>query len=1129
LSRRFSFRPRQADGGQVRRRPGEGEQARGRILSPLIFRWLVLGLGVVPVLMDAVPVDFNLPAQPASDALLAFSQQAKIEVLFSFDDLHQVRSTAVIGRYEPTEAIVRLLGSSGFVAWQNGRGKLAVTPAAPLAGTIRGRLLAPDGAPAPGVRLALRNIRRFVRTDVAGEYIFDAVPPGTYELTIDGPGYQPVQITGVQVPSNQLLTLETQTLKIATDPTQLEPYIVHARAARPEAFDLSRTPQTPPSATGNLDLPRTVNDALPYEIYDRGLISRSGVVNLNEFLQRYVLESDAATQPPEQNGAQDSFVVGSNNLNLRGYGADETVILVNGRRLPEVLTNVGGTLPPDVNFIPLSLVQQVEILPVSASALYNGNAVGGVINIVLRSSSDINATEVTSTYANALGHFDAPQSSVSLVNGQTLLDGKLHLRFNASFTRDTPPTEAELGYHQARVLPPPELGEPVYRATPNIRSTDGTPLFGPGTSSVTSVASGADGSGGLPAFTGREGLRDFAFFNAPADFAASPNSLQYPYGRRQKRAAYFMSVAYDAFPWLQVGVDGTYVHTVVNRGFDVFTADLTLAAANPLNPFHQDVNVSLNEVASQLGEDYSEAQLDFASAVMGLLVRLPSDWRVTLDTQYAHNLVKYRGIAGADAGRWQQLVDEGSYNPLRDTQIYGPPQAFYDHVLVYYGGPGRFVTLGNYDTIDAAARVTNESLHMPTGTATVNFGVDYRSNHLGSYTEEPYFADGTLAHPPAEFSARTLQRYSVFAELQAPLVPESWLPAWLRKVETDLAVRYVAADTARETNVTPTFAVKLDFTGGLSLRGSVTTSNRLPTPQLSRPILTDTGTATGVDYTAIYDPVRNQNYLVQAADALDPNLRPEEAITQTAGLIFQRGKVHRFRASVDFVDTRKVDEVIPLDAQAVLDTETLFPERVIRAPLAPGDMHPAGLVTSVITGAVNAASRHSQNWNLSLDYAWTKCLDGTLELYGRLIYFERYDRQVFAMSPVVDELREPDGLASGLLKIRSNFGAGWSNRVYGFGLDGHYFHSRVLPVVEQSSQGSSHIEPFWQFDAYLQSDLGRWLPWKSPRYGLRGQLRVNNLFDTAFPKYANESSGAGVQPYGDWRGRTYSLSLTATF
>lgn len=1092
-------------------------------------RWLAAGLVLAPALALAVPVDFDLPAQPVSSALLAFSSQAKMEVLFSFDELQQVQSTAVSGSYEPTEAIARLLSGTGFAARRNGGGKFVVASASRAAGTIKGRLLLPDASPAQGIRVVLPTARRSARTDAAGDFVFGAVDAGTYELVIDATGFQPLQVNNVRVAPNRTMLLETQTLKTAGDPTQLEPYIVQAKAARQGAFDLSRTPLVPPSATGNLDLPRTVNDALPFAIYDRDQITRSGVVDLNEFLRRMVLESDAATQPPEQNGAQDSFVVGSNNLNLRGYGSDETVILVNGRRLPEVLTNVGGTLPPDVNFIPLSLVQQVEVLPVSASALYSGTAVGGVINIVLRSSSDINATEVTGTYTNALGGFDAPQSSVSLVNGQSLLDGKLHLRFNASFTTVTPPTEEELGYHQRRVLPPPDLGDAVFRATPNLRSADGSPLFGPGTSSVTSVAPGASGTGGLAAFAGRAGQRNFGYFDAPADFAASPNSLQYPYGRRQNRATYYLSAIYDTFPWLQVGIDGTYVQTVVHRGFDVLTGDLLLGAANPLNPFGQDVNVSLNEVASKLGENYSEARLDFASAVVGLLLKMPSDWRVSLDTQYAHNLVKYRGIAGADPDRWQQLVDDGGYNPLRDTQVHGPPQAFYDRVLVYYGGPGRFVTLGNYDTIDAAVRVTNEALTLPTGEAKLNFGGDYRRNHLGSYTEQPYFADGTLAHIPTQFSGRTLQRYSVFGELQAPLLPDSWLPRWLRRVEADVAVRYVAADSARETNVAPTFAAKLEFAGGFTFRGSITTSNRVPTPQLSRPISTGTGTGTGVNYAEIFDPRRNQNYLVQANDALDPNLRPEEAVTQTAGLIFQRGKIHRFRASVDFVDTRKVNEVIGLDAQAVMDTETVFPERVIRAPLAPGDSHAAGVVTSVITGAVNAASRHSQNWNLGLDYAWAGCFGGTLEAYSRLIYFQRYDRQVYVTSPVVDELHDPDGLAAGLLKVRSNFGASWSTSAYGFGLDGHYFHARVLPAVERPSQGGSEIDPFWQFDAYLQGDLTRWLPWKTQRFGLRGQVRVNNLFEARFPAYANESSGSGVQPYGDWRGRTYSLSVTATF
>jgi hypothetical protein len=206
-----------------------------------------------------------------------------------------------------------------------------------------------------------------------------------------------------------------------------------------------------------------------------------------------------------------------------------------------------------------------------------------------------------------------------------------------------------------------------------------------------------------------------------------------------------------------------------------------------------------------------------------------------------------------------------------------------------------------------------------------------------------------------------------------------------------------------------------------------------------------------------------------------------------------------------------------------------LPGRVTRGPPPAGDPGGVGPIVSVLTGSFNLAFRHSQNWSTSLDYAWTECLGGRLELYGRWLYFQRYALQVLPNTPVVDELGRPDGTAPGLLKHRMNFGAGWFRRDYGFGLDGHYFSSRVLPLAQQADQHGSHVDPYWQFDAFVQSDLTRWLPWKNPRYGLRGQLRVDNLFNDRPPKYVDDPSGAGVQSYGDWRGQVYSLSLTATF
>ena len=90
-------------------------------------------------------------------------------------------------------------------------------------------------------------------------------------------------------------------------------------------------------------------------------------------------------------------------------------------------------------------------------------------------------------------------------------------------------------------------------------------------------------------------------------------------------------------------------------------------------------------------------------------------------------------------------------------------------------------------------------------------------------------------------------------------------------------------------------------------------------------------------------------------------------------------------------------------------------------------------------------------------------------------------------------------------------------------------HRRPLPSYERAAQGSSHVgRTYTQFDGYVQCELRRVLPWLTKREGLRVQLRVDNLFNARFPYYANDSSGAGLQCYGDWRGQTYSLSFTAT-
>jgi len=1082
----------------------------------------------------AEPVDFNLPAQSADGALMAFCKQARVELLFSFDELHRTRSTAVQGRLEPEEALNRLLKGTGYAAVKNAKGKFVVVQLVQK-GSIRGSLLTPDGSAAERIRVTVPSIGLAAATDKLGCFEFPSMPPGTYALEAEGSGFQPMEIDDVRVTSGRAVLLEALTMQTLSIPAKLAPFVVEAKSVRTGPLSDEDAPPIPRTAVGDLDQPRSENDALDYSIFTRDQISRSGVVNLNEFLQREILDS-SATLPPEQNGTAQSFTSDSRNLALRGYGADATIILVDGRRLPEVVTALPANLTTgpvapqsDVNVIPMNLIERVEVLPVSASAIYSGSPIGGVINIVLR--PNVNTTELTTTYTNALADFDASQSSMSLLHGETLLGGALHVRLNATFTTITPPTESELGYIRASLLENPEPENQLFRATPNVSSASLAPLFGPGTPSFTSVAPGSNGTGGLAAFSGRQGVQELSLYEPPGGgLADSINALDFPYGRKERSESVFGSVTYDAFPWLQVGLDATASRTVNNSGYSVFNGSLDVPAASPFNPFGQDVNVTLNETAPSLGEAYNEAHIDYYSAVLGLLVRGPAEWEASLDAQYGLSVTRYRGIEGVDNARWQQLVDEGTYNPLRDTQVYGPPKEFYDQAVVFYGSEGSFVTLGDYDTFDSSLRISNSAMALPTGIGSITVGGDYRYARLESYVDLLRYGDGSLATLPTTWVGRSLQRLSGFGELKAPLVPSRWLPSWIKSVEADLAARYTTSDIAKEANLAPTGAVKVDFAGGLSARASFATSNTFPPPVFSRGYsegISTTGTGVVVS-TKVFDPRRGEEQeTVQASDAFNPNLVPEAAVTQAAGIIYQTGVVHQFRASVDFVNTVTSGEIVYLQAPQVVDLESVFPQRVSRAQASPGDPFGVGPITSVLTGNFNLAWRHSYEWSASLDYAWNKCMGGSLEAYCRWIYFPRYDLENFPGTSPVDELRAPDGNVSGLLPMRTNFGAGWSNRVYGFGMDGHYYSAQILPVVEQAVQGSDRIDPYWQLDAYLQGDIGRWIPWKSPHYGLKGQLRVDNVFGARPPRYADDPTG--VQSYTDWRGRVYSLSVTMTF
>ncbi|MCC5023506.1 MAG: carboxypeptidase regulatory-like domain-containing protein [Candidatus Synoicihabitans palmerolidicus] len=214
------------------------------------------------------------------------------------------------------DALTRLLRGTGFGARvKDGAYYITATPR-PI-GELVGRITTANGEPNTGTRIIIPDLRRATKTNRHGEYSFENIPLGTFLVVVNRTGFQPIHISDVQVTASPRTYLAPIVLRPAYETNQLEPVIVEGRLNRRGPLDPGPTVWGPRQAGRNFDLTRTINDALPYLIYDRDRITRSGVVNLNDFLRLELLDTDTTSLPPDQNGDGDLFSGGSSNLNLR--------------------------------------------------------------------------------------------------------------------------------------------------------------------------------------------------------------------------------------------------------------------------------------------------------------------------------------------------------------------------------------------------------------------------------------------------------------------------------------------------------------------------------------------------------------------------------------------------------------------------------------------------------------------------------------------------------------------------------------------------------------------------------------------------------------------------------------------
>lgn len=131
----------------------------------------------------------------------------------------------------------------------------------------------------------------------------------------------------------------------------------------------------------------------------------------------------------QQNPGLGIGIAGLNLLDLRGLGTARTLVLVNGRRhVPSDILN--NAVSVDINSIPNDLVQRVDIITGSNSAIYGSDAIAGVVNFVLR--TDFNGLQIRGQAAVSEKGFGGNQYT-SVLFGKNFADGRANITLQADY------------------------------------------------------------------------------------------------------------------------------------------------------------------------------------------------------------------------------------------------------------------------------------------------------------------------------------------------------------------------------------------------------------------------------------------------------------------------------------------------------------------------------------------------------------------------------------------------------------------------------------------------------------------------------------------------------------------------
>jgi outer membrane receptor protein involved in Fe transport len=963
-------------------------------------------------------------------------------------------------------------------------------------------------------------------TDAKGVYTFKNLPPGRYQMRFDGSAIKPLA-KDITVEGGKRFTANVELLPESLVAEEI--IVTGTRIPRLE-----------------------VDTAAPVTTVTRAQIQSSGRVSAGDIIQTL----------PEQTGGINTQVNnggdGSTRVNLRGFGTNRTLVLLNGRRMVPGGTGTSSTV--DLNTIPTAAIERIEILKDGASAIYGSDAVSGVVNIITR--TDYDAVEL-SGFTGISQRGDGRIYDISFTIGKSAQRGSI--LFSAGYTSQTEvwARHRDFSYFDygvagydwvsaqkrpggsssipnGRFAKPADMGNAAWEALkaqyPN----------------ATNFTIGDDGQ--WRPFNG-SGVTEAGgdFYNyQPENYLVTP----------QQRLNLFSTGSYRLLGSLRAYYEALYTHRESEQKLapEPLLTDgegLIVSRDNVYNPWGVDFATVRRRLVEFDNRTYTQ-DVDTFRVVTGVKGNFLPSWSWDVSVNYGRT----QGVAMKDGllqrSKLANALGPSFIDPNDGVAKCGTPAAPIDGcVPVNLFGPAGSISPEARDALTyrgtaraykqqvvVAAATAGEIVKIGNAVTPMGFagGYEHRSESAASI-QDPLTSQGDTTGNKIANTEGSYYVNEAFLELNAPILGRfgSWAGAG-NLLEVNGAGRFVSYSSFGNA-FTYKAGARVSPTRDFTLRGTFSTAFRAPSvgelylgaadafPNATDPCSNRTQNTpldAACDAQGVPDLVDDRSQL-RARIGGNDTLEPETAQSFTIGAVMQPRWVKDLELTVDYYNTKVTNAIQPVTADVIL--ASCFPAQGGTATYC-DRIHRAqsdGLISSIDDPLSNVGGDHISGIDFQIDYS-PRTPVGDVGVTFNLNYLGFFDRTL-ASGRVINAKGTYD-LSLVLPEWRGNVTLGYGNSGWSGALTVRWLDSfrECKDNACQQTDPSAPPPRTRKIDAYAVADLN--VGYKLSHTGGSATfyaVGVNNLFDATPPYIVNGFTAASDNSAYDYMGRYFYVRLSHEF